>query len=151
MCSRVCKANACFVLYFSVIIILNSKLVKKTAAKRKAPAKIVVNASSEVDPPQDDSKPPTTDADAVTATSVASNDVVSETFTDLAHDSFELGNKPYSLKICSWNVAGLRALVKKNGIDFLEQHKPDILCMQVETTLIILLQTLFNGFWFIGN
>lgn len=44
----------------------------------------------------------------------------------------DLGNgKPYKLRITSWNVAGLRALVKKNGMAFLEEQRPDIFCMQV--------------------
>ena len=35
------------------------------------------------------------------------------------------------LKIYSWNVNGLRAVIKKGALqDFLENEKPDILCLQ---------------------
>lgn len=36
----------------------------------------------------------------------------------------------YNLKISSWNVAGLRSWVKKDGLKFLEYEQPDIFCMQ---------------------
>lgn len=34
------------------------------------------------------------------------------------------------MKLISWNVNGLRAVLKKNFLEFLEQEKPDILCLQ---------------------
>ncbi|MBN2853940.1 exodeoxyribonuclease III [Patescibacteria group bacterium] len=34
------------------------------------------------------------------------------------------------MKIISWNVNGLRAVLKKGFLDFLNQEKPDILCLQ---------------------
>jgi exodeoxyribonuclease III len=34
------------------------------------------------------------------------------------------------MRIISWNVNGLRAVVKKNFNEFLEDEKPDILCLQ---------------------
>lgn len=34
------------------------------------------------------------------------------------------------LKILSWNVNGLRAVLKKGFVDFLQAEKPDILCLQ---------------------
>ncbi|HWY31798.1 MAG TPA: exodeoxyribonuclease III [Candidatus Acidoferrum sp.] len=34
------------------------------------------------------------------------------------------------MKLLSWNVNGLRAVLKKNFLDFLEVEKPDILCLQ---------------------
>ena len=35
------------------------------------------------------------------------------------------------LRIFSWNVNGLRAVIRKNALqDFLDKYKPDILCMQ---------------------
>jgi exodeoxyribonuclease-3 len=38
---------------------------------------------------------------------------------------------PRSLKIYSWNVNGLRAVIRKNAFHpFLEAHHPDILCLQ---------------------
>ncbi|XP_069465567.1 DNA repair nuclease/redox regulator APEX1 [Ambystoma mexicanum] len=40
-----------------------------------------------------------------------------------------IGEK-YNLKISSWNVDGLRAWVKKSGLDWVRQEDPDILCLQ---------------------
>ena len=33
-------------------------------------------------------------------------------------------------KLCSWNVNGLRACMKKGFLDFLEKEAPDVLCIQ---------------------
>lgn len=52
------------------------------------------------------------------------------TASDLSQIDFE-ADKEHSLKIVSWNVAGLRALVGKNGFDYFEHEKPDIICLQV--------------------
>ncbi len=38
------------------------------------------------------------------------------------------------MKIVSWNVNGLRALMKKQGFEFIRREKPDVLCIQ-ETKL----------------
>src|SRR5271165_7167857 len=34
------------------------------------------------------------------------------------------------MKLISWNVNGLRAVLKKNFLEFLEAERPDILCLQ---------------------
>ncbi len=34
------------------------------------------------------------------------------------------------MKIISWNVNGIRAVIKKNFAEFVAQHEPDILCLQ---------------------
>lgn len=34
------------------------------------------------------------------------------------------------MRLISWNVNGLRAVLKKNFLEFLDQEKPDILCLQ---------------------
>ncbi|KAM6985536.1 DNA repair nuclease APEX1 [Aplochiton taeniatus] len=35
-----------------------------------------------------------------------------------------------NMKITSWNVDGLRAWVKKNGLDWVREEAPDVLCLQ---------------------
>ena len=35
-----------------------------------------------------------------------------------------------AVKLISWNVNGLRAVLKKNFLEFLDHEKPDILCLQ---------------------
>ena len=34
------------------------------------------------------------------------------------------------MKIISWNVNGIRAVIKKGFYDFIDEYKPDILCLQ---------------------
>ncbi len=34
------------------------------------------------------------------------------------------------MKIISWNVNGIRAVIKKGFLDFLNEHDPDIICLQ---------------------
>ncbi|MEN8243247.1 MAG: exodeoxyribonuclease III [Chloroflexota bacterium] len=34
------------------------------------------------------------------------------------------------MKITTWNVAGLRAMLKKGGWDWVKQHDPDVICLQ---------------------
>ena len=34
------------------------------------------------------------------------------------------------MKIISWNVNGIRAIIKKGFYDFIDEYKPDILCLQ---------------------
>lgn len=35
-----------------------------------------------------------------------------------------------NFKISTWNVDGLRAWLKKGGLDFLKYEKPDVICLQ---------------------
>ncbi len=39
-------------------------------------------------------------------------------------------SKKLPMKIVSWNVNGIRACYKKNLVQFVQEHKPDILCLQ---------------------
>ena len=34
------------------------------------------------------------------------------------------------MKLISWNVNGIRAVIKKGFYDFIETYNPDILCIQ---------------------
>ena len=34
------------------------------------------------------------------------------------------------MKLISWNVNGLRAVLRKNFLQFLDDEKPDVLCLQ---------------------
>ena len=34
------------------------------------------------------------------------------------------------MKIISWNVNGIRAVIKKGFYDFIDEHNPDVLCIQ---------------------
>lgn len=56
---------------------------------------------------------------------------------DSATNLLQVPTKDFNLKICSWNVAGLRALVKKDGFQFLKSEDPDIFCLQVSKPLTV--------------
>jgi exodeoxyribonuclease-3 len=34
------------------------------------------------------------------------------------------------VKLISWNINGLRAVLRKNFLEFLDTEKPDVLCLQ---------------------
>ena len=36
-----------------------------------------------------------------------------------------------NFKISTWNVDGLRACIKKGGLEYLDHEKPDVICLQV--------------------
>ncbi|XP_012233048.1 exodeoxyribonuclease isoform X3 [Linepithema humile] len=38
--------------------------------------------------------------------------------------------KKYNLKICTWNVSGIRAVIKKNGMDYIIKEDADIVALQ---------------------
>eukprot|EP00095_Tigriopus_kingsejongensis_P004389 maker-scaffold1394_size43558-snap-gene-0.9 protein:Tk04389 transcript:maker-scaffold1394_size43558-snap-gene-0.9-mRNA-1 annotation:"ap endonuclease" len=40
------------------------------------------------------------------------------------------GDESWNFKISTWNVDGLRAWIKKNGLDFIKHEKPDVICLQ---------------------
>src|SRR5215218_4147617 len=46
------------------------------------------------------------------------------------HDERERANPTDGMKLISWNVNGLRAVLRKNFLEFLEAEKPDVLCLQ---------------------
>ncbi|XP_052852112.1 recombination repair protein 1 isoform X2 [Drosophila gunungcola] len=49
----------------------------------------------------------------------------------LDKDAFALpADKEFNLKISSWNVAGLRAWLKKDGLQIIDLEEPDIFCLQ---------------------
>lgn len=57
--------------------------------------------------------------------------LVNETKSNLTEINFDLDDKVFNYKISSWNVAGLRAWIKKDGLEYIHYEKPDILCLQV--------------------
>ncbi|XP_012261249.2 exodeoxyribonuclease isoform X1 [Athalia rosae] len=60
---------------------------------------------------------------------------MNKTATNLDNIDYECqktneNEQKYNLKICSWNVSGLRACIKKNGIDYLLKENADIIALQ---------------------
>ncbi|KAL0121758.1 hypothetical protein PUN28_006907 [Cardiocondyla obscurior] len=57
--------------------------------------------------------------------------------TDTNLDEIDFGctksneeGKKYNLKICSWNVAGIRSVIKKKGMDYIIKEDADIISLQ---------------------
>ncbi|XP_017097053.3 recombination repair protein 1 isoform X2 [Drosophila bipectinata] len=64
-------------------------------------------------------------------TSKASKNGGTGAVTELDKSAFTLpSDKTFNLKISSWNVAGLRAWLKKDGLKLLDLEEPDIFCLQ---------------------
>ena len=61
------------------------------------------------------------------------------------------------MKLISWNVNGVRAVVKKGFLDWLDQEQPDILCLQETKAHVdqlaseILTDHGYNTYWHSGN
>ena len=69
-----------------------------------------------------------TNADALSRNPKESlEEELNETCTIKPQDSDE--NKS-NLKILSWNIAGIRAITKKNGFDYVQEEDPDIIALQ---------------------
>lgn len=49
---------------------------------------------------------------------------------DLGCSKLSKDGKQWNLKISNWNVVSLKALAKKNGLEFVEKDSPDIMCFQ---------------------
>ncbi|XP_053965657.1 recombination repair protein 1-like [Anastrepha ludens] len=61
--------------------------------------------------------------------------LVNTTVTKYNKEDFQLqssedGAEKFNLKISSWNVAGLRSWLNKDGLTFLDYELPDIFCLQ---------------------
>ncbi|KAL1138788.1 hypothetical protein AAG570_008850 [Ranatra chinensis] len=108
----------------------DEKPKKSAASKRKVPAKKDKETKDNTK-----KRGMKQDADEHQPTKKAKGEFVNKIETDLSKLSFDCdkttnsGDK-WNFKISTWNVAGLRAWVKKNGLDFLKHEKPDILCLQ---------------------
>ena len=49
---------------------------------------------------------------------------------------FKTGDgRPWNLKIVSWNVNGIRAVVKSQKLNYLKFEDPDVICLQVRVQL----------------
>ncbi len=56
------------------------------------------------------------------------------------------------MKLISWNVNGIRAVIKKNFAEFVSEHQPDVLCLQEtkarpEQVDLPLEMSGYNAFW----
>ena len=40
------------------------------------------------------------------------------------------GDRQWNFKVVSWNVDGLRAWIKKGGLDLFRHEDPDVICLQ---------------------
>nr|XP_016940250.1 recombination repair protein 1 isoform X2 [Drosophila suzukii] len=109
---------------------------KKPAAKPEAteeidgaaeskPVRARKKAAVKADDPEDD------DAEVSSKTTKKSKKAEGTSSVALDKDAFALpADKVFNLKITSWNVAGLRAWLKKDGLQLVDLEEPDIFCLQ---------------------
>lgn len=50
---------------------------------------------------------------------------------DFSNESKTKDGNKWNFKISTWNVDGLRAWLKKDGLSFIKHEKPDVICFQV--------------------
>lgn len=111
---------------------------KKVVNKRKAAEKAPVKETSDTEEDEQEvvpkkSRKKAAAADAKTKTKKAADGVkpkMNATETDFAKINFT-SDKTFNMKICSFNVAGLRAFVAKGGHKYFEHEQPNIICLQV--------------------
>lgn len=99
----------------------STKASKKVAADSEKPAKKEKDTKKE------------TSASATAKKSTETKQNQSSTNwedTDFGNLKKNKKGKTHSLKITSWNVDGIRAWLKKGGLDIIEHDKPDIFCLQ---------------------
>src|SRR3989338_2621013 len=48
----------------------------------------------------------------------------------MRHNVFKQRILNMSMKLISWNVNGIRAILKKNFLQFVKKEDPDVLCLQ---------------------
>ncbi|XP_011692239.1 PREDICTED: DNA-(apurinic or apyrimidinic site) lyase [Wasmannia auropunctata] len=77
----------------------------------------------------------TTDASTAKKAKNEPKQMQNKTDTNLDEIDFECAKineegKKYNLKICTWNVSGIRAVIKKNGIDYIAKEDADIFALQ---------------------
>ncbi|XP_020278645.1 uncharacterized protein LOC109852164 isoform X2 [Pseudomyrmex gracilis] len=85
-----------------------------------------------------ESKDDNDDSSTAKQTKVTKNEpkqMQNKTDTNLNEINFECTKtnnegKKYNLKICTWNVSGIRAVLKKNGLDYLNKEDADIVALQ---------------------
>lgn len=65
-----------------------------------------------------------------TASTDLPDDVDTSFPTQINPDAKTKDGRKFTKTIVSWNVNGVRAWLKKDGIDYLQKYKPDIFCIQ---------------------
>lgn len=110
------------------------KIIEESSPIQKRTTKRTTSIDSKIDSKKKktDDKPP-----------------VNETKSNLTEINFGLDDKVFNYKIASWNVAGLRAWIKKDGLEYIHYEKPDILCLQVRFSSWFSLRILFLLFFFL--
>ncbi|XP_016954831.1 recombination repair protein 1 isoform X2 [Drosophila biarmipes] len=97
--------------------------IEEKAAESK-PVRGRKKAAAKTDDPEDD-------AEVSSKTTKKTKKAEGTSSAPLDKDAFALpADKVYNLKISSWNVAGLRAWLKKDGLQLIDLEEPDIFCLQ---------------------
>nr|NP_476841.1 recombination repair protein 1, isoform A [Drosophila melanogaster]P27864.2 RecName: Full=Recombination repair protein 1; AltName: Full=DNA-(apurinic or apyrimidinic site) endonuclease [Drosophila melanogaster]AAF51175.1 recombination repair protein 1, isoform A [Drosophila melanogaster]AAM49974.1 LP05366p [Drosophila melanogaster] len=115
---------------------------KPAKGRKKAPVK--AEDVEDIEEAAEESKPargrkkaaakaeePDVDEESGSKTTKKAKKAETKTTVTLDKDAFALpADKEFNLKICSWNVAGLRAWLKKDGLQLIDLEEPDIFCLQ---------------------
>lgn len=115
---------------------------KRTTIKRKAAEKPPVKDQSESEEeevtPKKSRKPATAAKTKTKKAKDADKPKLNATSTDFSKINFA-SDKEFNMKICSFNVSGLRAFVAKGGHNYFDHEQPNIICLQVCFPVIFLI------------
>lgn len=100
--------------------------VDETDETEKKPGRGKKRAAAETIAPADNNENDNTDGAKITK---SDDGLFNPTKTEYNSSDFTL-DKEFNMKISSWNIAGLRAWLKKDGLTYLEHEQPDIFCLQ---------------------
>ncbi|VDI18129.1 AP endonuclease 1 [Mytilus galloprovincialis] len=112
--------------------ISSAKLSIMPPKRKKAQADVVEATTKKTTEAEDE---PTTKKTKIekkssTASTDLPDDVDTSFPTQINPDAKTKDGRKFTKTIVSWNVNGVRAWLKKDGIDYLQKYKPDIFCIQ---------------------
>lgn len=118
-------------------VVVEKRTINKRKAAEKPPVREVSEAEEEeeeeVAPKRSRKKIPVAEAKTkATKAADADKPKMNATETEFAKINFT-SDKDFNMKICSFNVAGLRAFVKKGGHEYFNHEQPNIICLQVRS------------------
>lgn len=134
------------------IVIVAEKVTNKRKPAVKAPVKGQSEAEEdeeevEVVPKKSRKKASVVDA-KTKAKNAAGGEKSKMNATETEYEKIDFtSDKDFNMKICSFNVAGLRAFVAKGGHKYFEHEQPNIICLQVHLRFFFYCFILLHSDW----
>ncbi|XP_068280631.1 DNA repair nuclease/redox regulator APEX1 [Nyctibius grandis] len=92
---------------------------------KRSKKEVAEGDGGEEGPPPKAGREPSQDKDPVAPSAPSASQ-----YEDPPERAVTAGGRRCTLRVTSWNVDGLRAWVRKGGLEFIQQEAPDVLCLQ---------------------